>query len=52
MNINHHQHHEENSGASEVQVNTTYNSGRVTITIRDLHNQPVDLTETHEKKYI
>lgn len=50
MNNHHHEHHEKSSGASEVQVNTTYNSGCVTITIRDLHNQPVDLTETHEKK--
>lgn len=50
MNNNHHEHHGISSGASEVRLNVTYDDGRVVITLRDLHNQPVELTETHEKK--
>lgn len=50
MKKNQHQHHEMSDGGSEVQVNVIYDSDRVTITVRDLHNQSVELTETHEKK--
>ncbi|AUD14928.1 MULTISPECIES: hypothetical protein [unclassified Planococcus (in: firmicutes)] len=45
-----HKHHDMDEKLLEVQVNTTYNSGIVTIKVRDKENNAVALTETHEKR--
>lgn len=50
MKHDHHQHHEMDKNLPEVQVTTTYNSGIVTVKVRDLHDTAVSLAETHEKR--
>lgn len=50
MKHDHHQYHEMDENLPEVQVTTTYNSGIVTVKVRDLHNMAVSLAETHEKR--
>lgn len=50
MKHDHHQHHEMDENLPEVQVTTTYNSGTVTVKVRDSHDMAVNLEETHEKR--
>lgn len=50
MKHDHHQHHEMDKNLPEVQVTTTYNSGIVTVKVRDLHDTAVSLAKTHEKR--
>lgn len=50
MKHDQHEHHAMDENLPEVQVNTAYNSGTVTIEVRDAHNNTVTLTETHEKR--
>ena len=50
MKHDQHQHHEMDEKLPKVQVKTTYNSGIVTVEVRDAQNNAVPLTETHEKR--
>ena len=50
MDHEHHKNHDMAEKLPEVQVNTTYNSGIVTIEVRDKENKAVALTEAHEKR--
>lgn len=50
MKHDHHEHHAMDESLPKVQVKTAYDSGIVTIEVRDAHNTPVTLTETHEKR--
>lgn len=50
MKHDQHEHHAMDESLPKVQVNTAYNSGIVTVEVRDADNNAVTLTETHEKR--
>lgn len=50
MKHDHHEHHAMDENLPKVQVNTAYDSGIVTVEVRDADNNAVTLTETHEKR--